>query len=124
MDTPSLPADEPKPPPSPTGMGGKTGTFVALSRFTIANDMAAAVRDAFLGRPHLVDSAPGFIAMQVMSPLDNPQEIWLVTHWLDEESYRDWHRGHSYHDAHAGIPKGLKLVPKSAEIRFFQMFAS
>lgn len=124
MDTPSPPAGEPKPPPSHAGESGTIGTFVALSRFTIANDMAGAVREAFLNRPHLVDNAPGFVALQVMSPLDNPQEIWLVTHWREEANYRDWHRGHSYHLAHAGIPKGLKLVPKSAEIRFFQMFAS
>lgn len=98
--------------------------FVALSRFTIANDMADAVREAFRARPHLVDSEPGFISMQVMSPVDNPQEIWLVTHWVDESSYRTWHHGHSYRDSHAGIPKGLKLVPKSTEIRFFNLFAS
>ena len=98
--------------------------FVALSRFTIANDMAADVREAFRARPHLVDGEPGFLAMQVMSPVDNPQEIWLVTHWTDAESYHTWHRSHGYHASHAGIPKGLKLVPKSAEITLFDMFAN
>lgn len=97
--------------------------FVALSRFTIANDMAAEVREAFLARPHLVDTEPGFLGMQVMSPVDNPAEIWLVTRWTDEASYRIWHKGHSYHASHGGIPKGLKLVPGSVEIRFFDLFA-
>jgi heme oxygenase (mycobilin-producing) len=62
--------------------------FVALSRFTIANDYADAVRAAFRSRPHLVDAAPGFLSMQVMCPTDGPDEIWLVTHWRDEQSYR------------------------------------
>ena len=31
--------------------------FVALSKFTIRNDMAEAVRQAFSARPHLVDKA-------------------------------------------------------------------
>lgn len=97
--------------------------FVALSRFTIRNDMAVEVRAAFSARPHLVDGAQGFLGMQVMSPVENPAEVWLVTRWTDEQSYRTWHRSHDYHESHKAIPQGLKLVPKSAEIRFFNLFA-
>ena len=97
--------------------------FIALSRFTIANGMDGEVRAAFLARPHLVDSAAGFLGLQVMSPVDVPAEIWLLTRWTDQDSYALWHRSHAYHDSHAGIPRGLKLVPKSAEIRFFEQFA-
>jgi heme oxygenase (mycobilin-producing) len=98
--------------------------FVALSRFTIANGMTEEVRATFRQRPHLVDSAAGFISMEVMSPVSDPAEIWLVTRWCDELSYRTWHRSHDYHQSHSGIPKGLKLAPKSTEIRFFEVFAN
>ena len=94
--------------------------FVAMSKFAIANGMTAEVKQAFRDRPHLVDSAPGYVRMDVISPLDLPEEIWLITYWTDEASYRTWHRGHTYHESHKGIPKGLKLVPKSTEIRFFE----
>mgnify|MGYP000540997291 CR=1 FL=1 len=97
--------------------------FVALSRFTIANDMAEKVQAAFRNRPHLVDDASGFLSMEVMSPLGNPAEIWLLTRWSDEQSYRTWHRGHAYHESHKGIPKGLKLVPGSAAVQLFQVFS-
>ncbi|MGK2953580.1 MAG: antibiotic biosynthesis monooxygenase family protein [Thiobacillus sp.] len=97
--------------------------FVALSRFTIRNGLDAEVRKAFVGRPHLVDAATGFLGMEVMSPVENAAEIWLLTRWTDENSYRTWHRSHSYHDSHSGIPKGLKLVPGSAEIILFNVFA-
>ncbi len=97
--------------------------FVALSRFKIRNGMEAEVREAFRTRPHLVDGEPGFLHMEVMSPLDDTSEIWLVTHWTDEASYQTWHRGHTYHASHAAIPKGLKLVPGSTEIRLFDVFA-
>jgi len=97
--------------------------FVALSRFTIANNMTDEVRTAFRNRPHLVDGAPGFIGMEVMSPLGNPEEIWLLTRWNDEQSYRNWHRGHEYHESHKGIPRGLKLVPGSATVRLFEVFS-
>jgi heme-degrading monooxygenase HmoA len=97
--------------------------LVALSRFTIANDKAAEVRLAFGDRPHLVDEAPGFLGMEVMSPTDAPAEIWLLTRWRDEQSFRGWHRSHEYHASHEGIPKGLKLVPGSASLRLFEVFA-
>jgi heme-degrading monooxygenase HmoA len=95
--------------------------FIALSRFTIANGMADQVKDAFINRPHLVDTARGFLRMQVITPSDDPREIWLFTYWRDEASFKAWHRSHLYHDAHRGIPKGLKLVPKSASLRCFEL---
>ena len=97
--------------------------FVALSCFTIANDKTAEVRTAFCRRPHLVDSAPGFVGMEVMNPVENQAEIWLMTRWRDEQSYRDWHRSHQYHESHKDIPPGLKLVPGSAKVRLFKVFA-
>jgi heme-degrading monooxygenase HmoA len=98
--------------------------FVALSKFTVANGMAPQIKEAFLNRPHLVDTAPGFLRMDVISPVDNPDEIWLLTYWTDESSYKVWHRSHAYHDSHKGIPKGLRLVPKSAQVSFFEHVAS
>ena len=97
--------------------------IIALSRFSIANDMTDEVITAFRQRPHLVDDAPGFLGMEVMNPIDKAAEIWLVTRWKDVQSYQDWHRGHQYHASHEGIPKGLKLVPGSTEIRLFEVFA-
>jgi heme-degrading monooxygenase HmoA len=95
-----------------------------LSRFVVANDMDAEVKQAFLLRPHLVDNAAGFVRMDVLSPEDMPNEIWLMTYWIDIASYRTWHKSHAYHESHAGIPKGLKLVPGSAALRIFNLIAS
>jgi len=95
-----------------------------LSRFVVANDMDAEVKQAFMLRPHLVDNAAGFLRMDVLSPEDMPNEIWLMTYWVDIASYRTWHKSHAYHESHAGIPKGLKLVPGSAALRTFNLIAS
>ena len=95
-----------------------------LSRFVVANDMDAEVKQAFIFRPHLVDNAAGFVRMDVLSPEDMPNEIWLMTYWVDIASYRTWHKSHAYHESHAGIPKGLKLVPGSAALRIFNLIAS
>lgn len=98
--------------------------FIALSQFTIANNMTEQVKDAFINRPHLVEDAQGFLRLEVMSPSDNKDEIWLLTYWRDEDSFKVWHHSHLYHDSHKGIPKGLKLVPKSARLRFFEHISS
>ena len=99
-------------------------TFVALSKFVIANDKTAEVKEAFRHRPHLVDDQPGFVRMEVFSPLDKPEEIWLVTYWTDAGSFQLWHHSHLYHEAHQGIPKGLRLVPGAQEIRHFEHICS
>ena len=78
------------------------------------------VADAFRARPHLVDDAPGFIRMDVLTPDDNDAEFWLVTYWTDEASFKRWHQSHLYRDSHAGIPKGLKLVPEATELMTFR----
>ena len=98
--------------------------FVALSKFVIANDKAGEVKLAFQNRPHLVEAAKGFVRMEVISPCDDPQEIWLLTYWCDRASFTEWHHGHLYHESHRGIPKGLKLVPKSPQLLFFEHIAS
>jgi heme-degrading monooxygenase HmoA len=85
--------------------------------------MEEEVRQAFRSRPRIVDDAPGFQRMEVLRPLDKPAEFWLMTWWSDEASFTDWHRGHDYHDCHGGIPKGLKLLQGSVEIRRLELIA-
>jgi heme-degrading monooxygenase HmoA len=106
--------------PLQTAVGG---CFVALSQFTVARKTDQ-VKRAFQQRPHRVDDATGFVRMEVLSPCDAPDEIWLITYWQDESSYRTWHRSHLYQESHVGIPKGLRLVPKSVSMRFFDHVAS
>ena len=76
-----------------------TATFLALSKFKVRNGMEADVRDAFLRRPHLVDSAAGFVRMDVASPTRDEAEFWLLTYWQDEASFREWHHSHLYRES-------------------------
>jgi heme-degrading monooxygenase HmoA len=98
--------------------------FVSLSKFVVGNDKIAEVKEAFRQRPHLVDGQTGFVRMEVISPIDRPEEIWLITYWTDAESFRRWHRSHLYQESHKGIPKGLKLVPGQTEMRQFEHICS
>jgi len=96
-----------------------TPSFVAVSKFRVANGLSREVRDAFKARPHLVDSAPGFVRMDVLSPTKDDDEFWLITYWADEGSFRDWHHSHIYRESHAGIPAGLKLDPEVTQVMTF-----
>lgn len=102
--------------PAPTAAG-----FVALSGFVVANRMEAEFKAAFRERPHLVDRVAGFDRMEVLCPLERPQEIWLVTYWRHANDHRAWHRGHTYLDSHRGIPKSLKWVGRETTIREFDV---
>lgn len=97
-----------------------TRPFVAVSRFAIANDKIAEVKEAFRKRPRLVDEAEGFIKMDVISPSDAPEEIWLITYWTDPESFSAWHHSPAHKESHKYIPKGLKLDPKRTRLTFFE----
>tara|TARA_R110002073_G_scaffold80260_3_gene193385 strand:- start:4319 stop:4618 length:300 start_codon:yes stop_codon:yes gene_type:complete len=97
---------------------------VVISQFVVANKMDEDVRDAFRNRPHLVDDAPGFIRMEVISPVDEPEKFWLMTYWQDYTSFESWHRSHLYQASHAGMPKGLKLVPGQNKVTHYNHICS
>ncbi|GAB6052626.1 hypothetical protein JCM17960_14460 [Magnetospira thiophila] len=94
--------------------------YVASSRFVVIEGLEDTVKAAFRNRPRLVDSAPGFLRMDVISPDDHPQEIWLLTYWTDKSSYDKWHKSHHFKDSHKDMPPGLKVLPSETEVRFFQ----
>jgi heme-degrading monooxygenase HmoA len=100
-----------------------TPGYVAISRFRVNNGMGEDVAKAFRSRPHLVENAPGFVRLDVITPQEDDAEFWLLTFWTDEQSFRTWHHSHLYRESHAGIPKGLKLDPAVTEVRAFRYVA-
>ena len=47
-----------------------------------------------------------------------------MTRWHDQQSLSYLDRSHRYPESQRGIPKGLKLVPGTATVRLFQLFAT
>jgi heme-degrading monooxygenase HmoA len=100
--------------------------FVVLSKFKVANgpDLTAGVKEAFVHRPRLIENTPGFVRLDVLSPLEEPDEIWLLTYWQDEVSFRSWYRTHQYQAVHQNIPLGLKLMPNETALHYFEYIGS
>ena len=97
--------------------------FTAISCFEIQNGLDDEVKQSFKNRPGLVEDYEGFVRLDVLSPTNNPAEIWLLTYWSDEESFKNWHKNH-LKESHKNIPKGLKLVPHSFKLLFFNHITS
>lgn len=93
---------------------------VAISRFKVANALRDDVEEAFLKRPGLVDSSPGFIGLEVFTDVSDSSVFHLLTRWTDEESYQQWHSSPAHHHSHRSIPKGLKLDPAYTELVFWK----
>jgi heme-degrading monooxygenase HmoA len=98
--------------------------ILVLSKFKVANGMTREVKQAFLNRPHQVEGAAGFIRLDVVSPSDQPDEIWLLTYWSDLSSYELWNKSPAHHESHQGIPRGLKLDAASTQVRVFEHICS
>lgn len=82
---------------------------LAVSRFRVANDMAGEVTAAFLNRPRLVDSWPGFLGLETLTDVADPTVFYLVTRWTDSATFRAWHASPAHRASHAWMPSGLRL---------------
>jgi heme-degrading monooxygenase HmoA/PAS domain-containing protein len=95
--------------------------ILVISTFKVKNGLEAAVRQAFLDRPHMVDDAPGFLGMEVLVDCQVDCVFHLHTRWTDELSFKSWHSGPLHKLAHRGIPKGLKLDPAYTAVRTYDV---
>jgi len=100
--------------------------FVVMSKFTVDNKdkMTPSVKNAFVNRPHLVENATGFVRLDVLSPVENSDEIWLLTYWTDQPCFQAWYRTHHYKEVHANIPVGLQLINDRTQLLFFEHISS
>ncbi|WP_158859229.1 antibiotic biosynthesis monooxygenase family protein [Lunatibacter salilacus] len=94
-----------------------------VSKFKVENGMEEEVKKAFKTRPGFVESAKGFVRLDVLSPINNPAEIHLITYWESDEDFEFWHRNH-LKESHKNIPKGLKLIPRSWELTKYEYISS
>lgn len=89
---------------------------VVQSRFRVANGLEAAVREAFIARPRLVDLTQGFLGLETFTDAKHPEIFYLITRWVDESSYARWHGSAEHRHSHAWMPEGLKLDPTFTQI--------
>lgn len=89
--------------------------IVALSRFSVNNADQSEARAAFESRPYGVESAPGFLGLEVFQ---SGPTFYVLTRWSDESAFRSWHDGPgpAHGAAQTWIAAGLKLDPAQTEL--------
>lgn len=95
---------------------------IVTSRFRVANGMEEAVAIAFQNRPHLVDSAPGFLGIEVVRDVVDSTRFQLITRWANTDSYQRWHSSDAHRASHCAIPKGLRLDPAFTRVEVTEAF--
>jgi len=83
--------------------------ILAVSRFRVANATESAVAAAFLDRPRIVDSWPGFLGLETFRDVKDATVFYLVTRWTDSATFRAWHSSPAHRASHAWMPAGLRL---------------
>ena len=85
---------------------------MSMSRLRIPPEEAPALVEAFRGRAHLVDSADGFVDLQVWQSDRDAGEILMVSRWRDRAAFRDYMRSAEHRTSHDRIPPALKELIK------------
>jgi len=98
--------------------------LLAISRFKVANGLEEDVKQAFFNRPHLVDTAAGYLGMETFTLRDEPKVFYLVTRWTNHDTFTTWHASPAHHASHKGIPKSLKLDPDFTQVTLMERLAS
>ena len=83
---------------------------VVQSRFRVANGLEAAVRNAFVTRPRLVDLTQGFLGLETFTDAQHPEVFYLITRWVRESVFEGKFQAPKTQRALRTIPLGPHAV--------------
>ena len=81
--------------------------YVSMSRLRIGSDRAPELVAAFRARARLVESADGFVDLQVWQSDRDPGELVMVSRWRDREAFKAYMKSDAHRVSHARIDPGL-----------------
>jgi len=82
--------------------------YVSMSRLAIPAERATELIGAFRDRSRLVESADGFIDLQVWQSDRDAGEILMVSRWRDRDSFKAYMKSDAHKASHDRIDPGLK----------------
>ena len=84
--------------------------YVSMSRLRVEAAQSDALVAAFRRRAHLVESAPGFVDLQVWRSDRDPEEVLMVSRWRDRESFTAYMRSADHQTSHERIDPALQAA--------------
>jgi heme oxygenase (mycobilin-producing) len=86
--------------------------YVSMSRLRISEERAPGLVAAFRRRIGLVDSADGFVDLQVWQSDREPGEILMVSRWRDRAAFTAYMRSAEHKRSHDRIDPELQAAIK------------
>ena len=81
--------------------------YVSVSRLRVPADRAPDLVEAFRRRAHLVDTAEGFVDLQVWQSDRDATELMMVSRWRDRACFTAYMRSTAHRASHARIDPDL-----------------
>src|SRR5215210_2925227 len=82
--------------------------YVSVSRLRVAEPRSDQLVAAFRARARLVDSADGFIDLQVWRSDRDAEELLMVSRWRDRAAFTAYMRSDEHRESHSRIDPALK----------------
>ena len=85
--------------------------YLAMNRFTVPAENAAAFEEMWLARESRLNEMPGFVAFHMLKGPEEDGAILYASHtvWADEDAFRAWTRSDQFRNAHARAGETRKL---------------
>lgn len=85
--------------------------YLAMNRFTVTTQNAAAFEDLWLNRESNLKSMQGFIAFHMLKGAEADGRIIYASHtvWASEDAFRDWTKSDAFRASHKGAKDTAKL---------------
>lgn len=90
----------------------RPGMFVAVNYITVQPHYRERFEELFSTRARAIDRIPGFIHMYVLKPKKEGDDYLIVSHWENEEAFRDWTKSPEFIEGHK---RGFEDVQKARE---------
>lgn len=88
---------------------------VAINRITCKPEYVARFQELFSSRAHAIDSMPGFLGMYVLQPTKSDEPYLVISHWVNEEAFREWTNSEAFIEGHKRAFADLKAAKERGE---------
>ena len=74
--------------------------YVVANRVFVKPEYASEFEQRFRRRAGQIDRQPGFVRMEILKPRSEDTPYVVLTHWADEQAFRDWVGSEDFRAAH------------------------
>jgi heme-degrading monooxygenase HmoA len=105
--------------------------FVAINYITCKEEYKERFEYLFATRAQAIDRLPGFQNMEVLRTNDNSNVYLIVSHWDNEESFKNWTKSPEFLEGHKRGFEDLKKykeegkeAPMSSDFKTYEVISS